>query len=76
MNKLQVCFVVQMHGSNKKKNNLGKLKNGVFSFYIAYFQDGRQIEEKTNNKLKSNMLRMSNWNKAIQPHFLMIGGLY
>ena len=29
------------------KTNVGKLKNGVFTIEFAYFQDGRQIEEKS-----------------------------
>ena len=28
------------------KTKVGGLKNGVFIIYFAYFQDGRQIEEK------------------------------
>ena len=26
--------------------NVGKLKNGVFTIYFAYFQDGHKIKEK------------------------------
>ena len=29
------------------KTNVGKLRNGVFTILFAYFQDGRQIEEKS-----------------------------
>ena len=29
----------------KSKNHVGKLKNGVYTILLAYFQDGRQIEE-------------------------------
>ena len=29
------------------KTNVGKLKNGVFTIKFAYFQDGRQVEEKS-----------------------------
>ena len=29
------------------KTNVGKLKNGVFTIYLAYSQDGRQVEEKS-----------------------------
>ena len=29
------------------KIDVGKLKNGVFTIYLAYSQDGRQVEEKS-----------------------------
>ena len=63
------------YGMLNPKNNVGKLRNGVFSIYFAYFQDGRKIEE---NSIK--ICRVSvNDAKLVQinpKHLLMIGGLH